>query len=329
MAAKRLRKSGTWEYVVRRKGMKTLYLTFDSEKEGDLYVKQLEARIEQGAAPQKEAKQRGSLANFIDEYLATGGVNKNDVAILEALRTEIGARSAEGLIYSWAEEWVRSMKKDLAPSTIRHKVGALARCLDWVVRMEKMAVHPLRALPKGYASKEGYEEERDRRLMPGEEEKIRPLLDEVMQVMFDLALETAMRMKETYTLEWRQVDLGQCTIFLEKTKNGSRRQVPLSSVALRVLKQHKKKATDDYVFPWRGEEKKVTAMLSARWRRLFEDAECIDLRYHDLRHEATSRLFERTQLSDTKIAKITGHKDPRMLARYSNLRGSNLAAELW
>ena len=62
---------------------------------------------------------------------------------------------------------------------------------------------------------------------------------------------------------------------------------------------------------------------------MFEAADCADLRFHDLRHEATSRLFERTKLSDIEISRITGHKDPRVLRRYSNLRGSDLAAKLW
>jgi integrase len=54
-----------------------------------------------------------------------------------------------------------------------------------------------------------------------------------------------------------------------------------------------------------------------------------DLNFHDTRHEATCRLYERTTLSDLQIAKITGHKDPRMLMRYANLRGSDLAEKLW
>lgn len=61
----------------------------------------------------------------------------------------------------------------------------------------------------------------------------------------------------------------------------------------------------------------------------FERAGCPDLRFHDLRREATSRFFERTTLTDTEIAKITGHRDPRMLLRYSNLRASTLSVKLW
>ena len=73
----------------------------------------------------------------------------------------------------------------------------------------------------------------------------------------------------------------------------------------------------------------TTALLSRQFARVFEAAECGDLRFHDLRHEATSRFFERTKLSDVQISRITGHKEPRVLRRYANLRGSDLAAQLW
>jgi integrase len=75
--------------------------------------------------------------------------------------------------------------------------------------------------------------------------------------------------------------------------------------------------------------RKTTSLLSQQFGRVFDAAGCEDLRFHDLRHEATSRLFERTTLSDLEISRITGHKDPRVLRRYSNLRGSDLAAKLW
>jgi integrase len=92
---------------------------------------------------------------------------------------------------------------------------------------------------------------------------------------------------------------------------------------------------NDHFFPWWNGEtedrilKRVSARLSRQFNRIFTAAGITDLHYHDLRHEATSRLFERTTLSDIEISKITGHKDPRMLKRYANLRGSNLADRLW
>jgi integrase len=69
--------------------------------------------------------------------------------------------------------------------------------------------------------------------------------------------------------------------------------------------------------------------LSNQFARIFRYADVRGLTFHDLRHEATCRLYERTQLGDVQIARITGHKDPRMLLRYASLRGSDLAAQMW
>jgi integrase len=203
--------------------------------------------------------------------------------------------------------------------------------------------------------------ERERRLADEEEQRIRAVLEgqipegrarsltlphrAALALLFDLALETAMRLREMFTLEWSQIDLPKRTIFLDKTKNGDKRQVPLSSVAVSKIKHHLsmvKKTTaartdikGSRVFPWwEGERdspslRKTTARLSRQFARVFEAAGCADLRFHDLRHEATSRLYERTQLSDLEIAKISGHKHLRMLRRYANLRGSALAHKLW
>ncbi len=157
-----------------------------------------------------------------------------------------------------------------------------------------------------------------------------------MTLLFDLALETAMRMREMFTLTTDQINLSKKTVFLDKTKNGDSRQVPLSSVALSVIKDYLTTAPSGLVFPlfWNGDTsaaglRKASARLSGRWRTIARLAKCDDLHFHDIRHESTSRLFERTKLSDLKIAKITGHRDPRMLMRYSNLRGSDLANDLW
>lgn len=159
-----------------------------------------------------------------------------------------------------------------------------------------------------------------------------------MLLLFTLAIETAMRLREMYTLTVRQIDLEKKTVFLDKTKNGDRRQVPLSSVALAALTawladDKFKTGGDCLIFPWwdgkLGSMKHCTALLSRRWSTVAELAGCPDLRFHDLRHTAVCHFYERTQLSDLQIAKISGHQDLRMLKRYANLRGSDLAELLW
>jgi len=67
--------------------------------------------------------------------------------------------------------------------------------------------------------------------------------------------------------------------------------------------------------------------LRGLWNRVCKRAGLIDLRFHDLRHEATSRFFEKG-LNVMEVAAITGHKDLRMLQRYTHLRAEDLAKKL-
>lgn len=366
MATKRVRKSGGWEYIVKRSKLlpKPIYLTFDSEAEGDEYVQRLEKLLDAGIVPPEfkpESQAPVTLGQAIRQYQGVVSVGASDVPLLGVLLERFGKQSLMMISYDWAEKWVMDMKRvqNLAPSTIRHYVGALARCLDWATRKEIILSNPLRLLPRGYSQytdadiaadvEHKEDNERDRRLEPGEHERImeimagakpegrqRPLLlrhRESLERLYLLALETAMRMNEMYTLEIGQVDLKHRTAFLNKSKNGDKRQVPLSSVAIQLVTAQIGGRVDGFLFPWwsgvRADKKKVSDKLSGQFVRIFEAAGCEDLHFHDLRHEATCRLYERTTLSDLEISKITGHKDMRMLQRYANLRGSTLADRMW
>jgi integrase len=99
-----------------------------------------------------------------------------------------------------------------------------------------------------------------------------------------------------------------------------------------ILERRVRECKGTEVFPWwedGKDRKRVTSDLSKLYSRIFEAAGCCDLHFHDLRHEATSRLFERTNLSGEAIMKITGHRSHAMVMRYLSLRASELAASLW
>jgi integrase len=406
MASKRKR-GNSWEYIIKNKEHlpKPISLSFKSEEEGDDYVARLEAGLKHGIVPEEFRKHISEftfIGDVIGGYLKSGYVPPSDVSCLNVLYARIGTVALKAVDFAWVEKWIASMKTfhNLAPSTIRHHVGALARCFDWGSKQKIVAllINPIRLLPKRYARyteadarvldarnaeavKAGLapkalpkDEERERRLLPDEETEARRLLAGGKPLredgsvkerslanqlrpahvcMFELALESAMRMREIYTLTVDQVDIGQRTIFLDKTKNGSKRQVPLTSVAIAALNRYYEAVTarepsmDGFAFDggmlfpfWspdplgrsaidRETLRATSVRLSRFWTNLFEAGHAMDLGFHDLRHEATSRLFERTSLRDTEIAKITGHKDMRVLARYANLRASNLAEMLW
>ncbi|NIA57837.1 site-specific integrase [Massilia sp. TW-1] len=240
------------------------------------------------------------------------------------------------------------MKREahLAPSTICHRHGELARCFDLMLRKhpDVLAQNPLRLLKRGFstyteedrkvlarADREAkYDIERDRRLAPEEETAILNVLEGDKRVFFILALETAMRIRECYTLDILQVNAAERTIHLERSKNGDNRQVPMSSVVRAVLVDyiaaHRGETSGGRLFPfWDGDTSvreldRISAAVLRMFSDAFERAGVVGLHFHDLRHEATCRLYQRTWLSDVLIAKITGHYDLRMLRWYASLK---------
>lgn len=131
------------------------------------------------------------------------------------------------------------------------------------------------------------------------------------------AVETAMRRGELLKLRWEYVHLERGYLDLPGsiTKNKKRRLVPLTLRALRILRTQPREG--DRVFPI-TEDTLDQAFVRARQR-----AASMDLRFHDLRHEATSRLFERTTLRESEIGRVTGHQDPRTLQRYHHTRADD------
>lgn len=371
MAGKRKRPNG-WEYVFKRSGVldKPIYMTFADEGEGDAFAARLDALLDRGIVPSEFKSQDKPLTikQLIGLYERDAHPSEKDRSALGTIIVSRGGDALTSINAGWVDDWISELKRleKLAPATIRAKVGALARATDWGMRKGFLVMpdHPFRSLPDGYAQYTKTDAalagvtrvdvERDRRLERGEFEAIMAVIDggvldrkqrpltienqDAHRLLFVLAVESAMRLREMYTLTLDQVDLGRKTIFLDKTKNGDKRQVPMSSVAHAALAEHLKDHPDGYggrLFPWWDGDDSPRALgavsdyLSKRFLDVFEQAKASGLRFHDLRHEATCRLFERTMLSEMQISKITGHRSMRMLARYANLRGSDLATRLW
>ena len=128
-----------------------------------------------------------------------------------------------------------------------------------------------------------------------------------------------MRRSEILSILWVNVDLDTRIVVLPDTKNGSKREVPLTTKATQILdrlprNEDRAFATTDYT-------------IRHGWDRLAKRAGIIGLRFHDLRHEAVSRFFE-MGLSVPEVAAISGHKDYRMLASYTHVNVKSLAQKI-
>lgn len=341
VASIRQRKSGSWEIIIRRKNLpKPIYASADTYEKALSWANMVEAQLDAGIVPKEFAAPAGrslwTVGKWLGTYSDTASPSKSDRPLLPIITRDIGQLNLAQLSSRNLGDWISDMKqRRLTPGSIKKRVGALARSLDIAVHREIISANVVRSLPRNYAAYTDADgpavedSSRDRRLEPGEEERIRVTLkgDGDWERLFTLALETAMRLRELYTLTTDQVDISKRTIFLEKTKNGDKRQIPLSSVALKALKNI---PSSGQIFPWHTGDLRLTTMkLSRQFAVIAEKSGCHDLRFHDLRHEATCRIYERTSLTDLQISLITGHRDPRMLRRYSNLRGSDLASKMW
>ena len=129
-----------------------------------------------------------------------------------------------------------------------------------------------------------------------------------------------MRRSEIQSLRWENLSDKQRIASLSDTKNGSKRDVPLTQKATKIIT--KLPAKKDYVFP--------TSDYAVRhaWDRLVKRACNKDLRFHDLHHEAVSRFFE-MGLSVPEVAFLSKHKDYRMLASYTHMTVGNVRNRLY
>jgi integrase len=163
---------------------------------------------------------------------------------------------------------------------------------------------------------------RERRLALGEIERLVTALKDspAGKAAVLLALESGMRRGELANLRWEHVDLRQSILHIPQTKTGYPRTIPLSTCAVSVLKGLPRQLAGSVLNMKQDSITQAFVRACAR-------ANLIDLRFHDLRHEATSRLFEKG-LNTMQVATVTGHRTLEMLKRYTHLRASDLVAKL-
>ena len=211
--------------------------------------------------------------------------------------------------------------KSLSPATIRLELALLSNFFD-ICRIEwgYCDGNPVANVRKPKPSPG-----RDRRVTPREERMIVRWCDarghQELKTIFLFALETAMRAGEILQLRWEYVKLNTRIAHLPDTKNGAKRDVPLSLKARDLLVGMGVKS-NGRVFTY------SSAGLKSSWKSMLKRLGIDDLHFHDTRHEATSRLFELSVFDVMEVAAITGHKSLSMLKRYTHLKAQKLVAKL-
>ena len=319
-----IRKRGNkWHVQVRRGGQsftRSFSLKSDAEqwarkRERDIDTEEFNSSSEQLSSLtlgslldryQREVLPRKRSAGSVETYMIKRYLNHRMSRLrLKDLRPEIVNR--------YKEERLSQVQE----GTLLRELGVLRHCLevarkDWGISLRDNPVAGIR-MPAGSKS-------RSRRI--GEEElraleaaSTHPRLWHIIT----LALETGMRRGEIAAMQWCHIDWKNETLNIPDTKNGYSRTIPLTPAAIEVLKEMPE--TDERVIGMTGNA------IRLAWERMKKKAGVTDLRFHDLRHEAISRFFE-MGLSVPEVALISGHRDPRMLFRYTHLKAQEVGKKL-
>ena len=319
------KRNGKWQAIVRHKNIGTTSRSFHTKQAAIKWVISVEEQLEAGTFGTLRPTHI-TLGELLERYARELTPTKRGATtelrrLQRLIRDPVSGLRASQLT-SQAIAAFRDRRLLDGRRTCHYDLILIRHCLkiamnEWGVMMSSNPVDRVKMPPSSPA--------RNRRLEVGEFERLEEAAKQTKNPhiwpIIVFAIETGMRRGEILWLHWEHVHLDRRIAYLPLTKNGSSREVPLSTKAAEVLAMQRQRNNTPSPFP-------VTPNgFRLAWVRLRRRAGLSDLRFHDLRHEAISRFFE-LGLNIPEVAVISGHKDPRMLFRYTHLRAVDLVNRL-
>lgn len=317
MASIRKLESGRWRAEIARLGVRSskVFPTKTAAKEWA-------ARQEHLILNADEVKGQGTLGEAMLRYSEERSPNKRgerwEVIRLEKLaRDPLAQIKMASLKAGDFADWRDRRSKEVGPASVIREMQLLSSVMTVCVKeWGLIARNPLSDVRKPTKP-----QPRDRRPTPDELERIALSAGQDLghataraYHAFLFAIETGMRAGEIVGLTSADVNLKSRVAKLPLTKNGTAREVPLSTEAVRLIEALPKAA------PLFG---LTSQQLDALWRKIRDRAGVDGLTFHDSRHEAITRLSKK--LDVLALARMVGHRDLRMLMTYYNETAENLA----
>jgi integrase len=309
---------GKWQARVQRQGYPDQSKTFILRSDAESWARKTEIELDRGI-PNSKANPNTLLKELLIKYRTKITPNKKHTAqenyrieawLKHPLSNYSISRIKSSDIAKWRDEKIKLGK---SPNTIRLDLAVLSHL--FTIARNEWGFEDL-SNPTTHISFPKLPPGKTRRLRDGEIDLILQNTDSnLLAPIVLIAIETGMRRSEITSLQWKYFDATKRTISIPITKNGDAREVPLSEIALsQILTMNR---FNERIFP-------ITPhAVTTAFRRGCLKAGINDLRFHDLRHEAISRFFERG-FSLAEVALISGHKTWSMLRRYTHLKAEDL-----
>jgi integrase len=324
MATIRKRKN-KWEVQIRRKGHPAVSRSFYVLKDAEEWARHIERLADRGELPADPSALRGvTLGQLVERYRDTVSPRKRTheaerFALNAFLRHPICRRPVSDVTKAHFAGYRDERLKCIKPASVKRALVPIHNLYE-VARTEWDL--PIRENPLNGLKIEDSDQRRERRLRPGELEALKEAAkvtrNKLVLPIVTVALETAMRRGEILAIRKQHINFDKRTLLIPESKNGRARTIPLSIPATELLGHH---LCEGRLFPLSANAFRLA------WQRLIRRAAITDLHFHDLRHEAISRLFEKG-LSVPEVALISGHRDLRMLLRYTHPMSEGILKKL-
>ena len=314
MATIRQRSNLSWQAIVRRTGFPKQHKVFKKKQDAILWARQIEHEIDQGNRVDFKRAEQVTIRDIVNHYLTQEATQlnrsyKREKSRLILLLKHFGDHSVAQITPTRIALFrdIR-LSQGLSPATVVKDINTLSKVLKmaqtgWGIYL---ANNPILSVNKPKVV--GH---RVRRLSQQEETILLNQSSFQMRAILIFAIETGMRLGEILSLTWN--DIQQDMAVLKETKNNEIRYVPFTKKTINLLQTLPQNIEDNRVFYfWQ-----TVSGFQSSWQRFKRRAGLVDLRFHDLRHEAISRLFEKG-LNHMEVASISGHKSMQILKRYNH-----------
>jgi len=320
-----------WQAIVKSKGRPTQQKTFKTKAAASAWGRRIEASMDNGSWIDTRETRSVLMENVVDDLIYSFERFGIEVAgpklgQLNQIKSYFAGVSIHDMTFDDVLDFAALRRKTVGPSTLQTQMYYLKQAvvnsrIKTELSVVDMAIDELKKKKIIMGSVR-----RDRRLEPGEYDA---LMMEAgghwISVAIDIALESAMRQSEIHRLKWSDIDNNRGVIqLMRKDKHAetgqSKQEIPLlKGVRDVLLRSQNMIRTGPNLVPV-----KRAASISDTFAKIRKKAGIEDLRFHDLRHEAISRMFERGMRVE-QVRVVSGHRTLEQLSRYVNLRAEDLA----
>ena len=324
------KRDNSYQAIVKKKGLPTQRKTFKTKPAALAWGRRIESSMDNGTWVDTSESVSTSIDHIMDELVYS--FERFDIPVagpkltqLNSIATYFEGISIHDITIDDVLGFAALRRKKICPSTLQQQMYYFRQAID--NSRIKLAENAVEIAIKELVKKKVITASavRDRRLEEGE---LEALLDAAqghwIGPAIEIAVESGMRQGEIHRLKWSDIDQESNIITLmrkDKQSIGGRKKhrIPLFKGVREVLLRSRNSfGQEDSLF-----SVKRASSISDKFSKLTKKVGIEGLRFHDLRHEAISRMFEKGMRVE-QVRLVSGHATLDQLSRYVNLRAENL-----